>query len=74
MPKHEQVLEEALKFSPVERAKLVERLLASFEFHSRKTIDVLWAQEAEDRIDAFERGEMNAIPAGKVFEEFSYSI
>ncbi len=26
-------------------------------------IDALWAEEAEDRIDAFERGEMAGIPA-----------
>lgn len=69
MPNHDQILEEALKLSPVERAELVESLLSSFEFHSRKTIDALWAQEAEDRIDAFERGEMTAIPAEQVFVE-----
>ena len=51
---------------PVERAELVESLLSSFEFRSRKTIDALWAQEAEDRIDAFERGEMAAIPVERV--------
>jgi putative addiction module component (TIGR02574 family) len=69
MPNHNQILEEALKLSPVERAELVECLLASFEFNSRKTIDTLWAMEAEDRIDAFERGEMAAIPAEQVFAE-----
>jgi len=69
MPNHDQILEEALKLSPVERAELVESLLSSFEFRSRKTIDALWAQEAEDRIDAFERGEMAAIPAEQVFAE-----
>ena len=56
MPKHgRQILVEALKLPPVERAELVENLLTSFEFQSRKTIDALWAEEAEDRIDAFER-------------------
>lgn len=35
----------------------------------RKAIDALWSQEAEDRIDAFERGEMTAIPAEEVFAE-----
>jgi hypothetical protein len=38
----------------VERAELVENLLTSFEFRSRKKIDALWAEEVEDRIDAFE--------------------
>ncbi len=70
MPKHgRQILAEALKLPPVERAELVEDLLTSFEFESRSKIDALWAEEAEDRIDAFERGEMAAIPARDVFEE-----
>jgi len=70
MPKHgRQILAEALRLPPVERAELIEGLLTSFEFQSRKNIDALWAQEAEDRIDAFERGELAAIPAKDVFAE-----
>ena len=69
MPNHDRILSEALKLPPIERAELVESLLSSFEFRSRKTIDALWAQEAEDRIDAFERGEMAAIPAKQIFAE-----
>ncbi len=69
----EQVLAEALKLSPVERAELVENLLSSFEFQSRKTIDALWAKEVEDRINAFERGEMTAIPAKDVFADIEKS-
>ena len=38
MPKHgKQILAEALKLPPVERAELVENLLTSFEFQSKKT-------------------------------------
>lgn len=69
----ESILAEALELPPVERAELVESILSSFEFQSRKTIDALWAQEAEDRIDAFERGEMTAIPAKDVFTEIEKS-
>ncbi len=70
MPKHgRQILAEALKLPPVERAELIEDLLTSFEFQSRKTIDALWANEAENRIHAFDRGEMAAIPAKDVFAE-----
>ena len=70
MAKHaKRILAEALELPPVERAELVENLLSSFEFQSRKAMDALWAQEAEDRIDAFERGEMAGIPARDVFEE-----
>jgi len=64
-----QILAEALNLPPIERAEMVEELLSSFEFPSRKTIDELWSQEAESRIDAYERGEITAIPAKKVFEK-----
>ncbi len=74
MLKHaENILAEALKLPPVERAELVENLLSSFEFQSRGTIDALWAQEAEDRVDAFERSEMTAIPVKDVFNEIEKS-
>ncbi len=50
MISNEKILKEALKLPPVERAKLIEHLLTSFEFSQRKQIDDLWAKEAEDRI------------------------
>jgi putative addiction module component (TIGR02574 family) len=63
MPKYAaHILAEALELPPVERAELVENILSSFEFQARNTINALWAQEAEDRIDAFQRGEMSASP------------
>lgn len=63
------ILADALNLSPLERAELVENLLTSFEFQSRERIDALWAKEAENRIDAYERGETAAIPARDVFAE-----
>lgn len=65
----EKVLEEALHLPPIERAELVEKLLSSFEFSDRNAVDELWAKEAESRIDAYERGEIDAIPAKDVFEK-----
>ena len=74
MPKHaKRILADALELPPLERAELVENLLSSFEFQSRNAIDALWAQEAVDRIDAFERGEMAGIPAKDVFAEIEKS-
>ena len=67
--KSEQILREALDLPPIERAELVERILASFEFPVRKDVDVAWAREAEDRIDAFERGDITSFPAEEVFRE-----
>ena len=61
------ILEEALALPPVERASLLEELLSSFDFPARQEVDALWAAEAEDRIEAYDRGEMRAIPADEVF-------
>ena len=62
------VLSEALRLSPMERAELVEQILASFDFPSREETDASWAKEAEDRIDAYDRGEISASPAREVFD------
>jgi putative addiction module component (TIGR02574 family) len=67
-PQADQVLLDALKLSPLERAELIENLLASFPFPERRAVDERWAAEAEDRIDAYERGELKSTPAAEVFE------
>ena len=62
------ILESALALSPVERAELVEELLSSFDFPARADVDSLWAREAEDRIDAYEKGELKTRPASEAIE------
>lgn len=62
-----EILRDALDLPPIERAKLIDNLLASFEYKSNPAIDSLWAEEAENRIDAFDQGELTAIPAEEVF-------
>ena len=54
------VLNQALSLSPLERAEIVEELLASFDRPERKEIDAAWAKEAEDRLNAYDRGEIGA--------------
>jgi putative addiction module component (TIGR02574 family) len=68
-PRAHEVLAEALKLSPMERAELVEQILSSFEFPDREKIDQLWATEVEDRISAYDRGEIATTSASQVFEE-----
>jgi len=68
-PQGQQILRDALDLPPIDRAELVEQILASFEFPARRDVDAAWAQEAEDRIDAYERGEIGASPASEVFKE-----
>lgn len=62
----EKLIEQVLGLPADERAEVAERLLSSLE-PPLSSIDQLWAQEAEDRIDAYERGEIEAIPAEDVF-------
>jgi putative addiction module component (TIGR02574 family) len=64
-----QILKDALSLPPTARVALVERLLASLDSPAREHVNVLWGQEAEDRIDAFERGEIPTIAAKDVFDE-----
>ena len=64
----EQILKEALALGPQERAELVEQLLATFQSPPDTDLDELWAREAEERLDAYDRGELKAVPAEEVFE------
>ncbi len=68
----QQILTQAMSLSPMERAELVEELLATFDFPSRTEIDTGWRVEAEDRLEAFERGDMQAIPADEVFRRIQW--
>ena len=68
----QQVLREALNLPPVERAELVKEIFASFSFPSRKKIDALWASEVEERLDAYECGDIGATSAKHVFEKIDH--
>jgi putative addiction module component (TIGR02574 family) len=71
-PYTQQILKDVLNLSPVDRAELVEKILASFDFPADKDIDVAWAEEVEDRIDAFERGDIGSTPAVEVFKDIDH--
>ena len=63
----EQVLSEALSLPPSERAQLAEQLFSSLDI-SQQELDRLWAQEADSRIDAYDRGDIKAVSANDVFK------
>ncbi len=56
----ETLFSEALALPPVERAALIEELLASFDGEARTAVDRLWAVESEERLAAYDRGELSA--------------
>ncbi len=64
-----QILKKALELSPIERAELIENLFQSFEFADREHVDVLWAKEVEERIDAYEEGSLPTVSAKIVFSK-----
>ena len=57
----------ALSLPGDDRAELAHRLRESLDEGDSSEIDTLWAREAEDRIAAFERGEIEAISGDEVF-------
>ena len=61
------IFEEALGLPANEKALLAEQLLASLDLSSSKSIDEMWARESENRIDAYEQGEIKAISSKEVF-------
>ena len=68
----QQILKEALTLAPKNRASLVEKLLARLD-QPDKAIDELWAKEAENRIDAYETGNIKTISAEQVFGKYKKS-
>lgn len=64
----EKLIREALKLAPIERATLIEERLSSLD-KPDPGLDAKWAQEAEDRLDAYRAGKIEAIPASEVFSE-----
>jgi putative addiction module component (TIGR02574 family) len=61
------VFKDALALSPRSRAKLAEKLLESLDDPRQGEIGHLWAEEVEDRIDAYEKGYLKSIPGNEVF-------
>ena len=66
---NEELLNQVLVLPPDERIELIEKALESLEATERAIIDALWAEEVEDRIQAYERGELKSISREKVNEE-----
>ncbi len=60
------LLSEAIKLKPHERISLVEQLIKSLD-EPNKTIDEIWADESEKRLQAYREGKIQGIPFEEVF-------
>ncbi|MCI5158615.1 MAG: addiction module protein [Candidatus Electrothrix sp. AUS1_2] len=63
-----EILSRALALKPEERFVIVEGLLKSIDEPDR-TVDEIWAEEAEKRLAAYRKGELEGIPMEEVFQE-----
>jgi len=62
------------KLDAAERASLIDLLWDSLDDDSVQNIEAKWAAESEDRIDAFERGELPAVNGSSALEELRSSL
>lgn len=69
MTRTEQLVADALALPPLERALLVDRVLDSLDKADPK-VDAAWSSECEARIDAYERGELRAVPLHDALARF----
>ena len=64
--------EQAVQLPPVERMALVEHILDSLD-EPDPSMDALWAREADDRLAAYRRGEIRAVPLSEVLAKYKLS-
>ena len=62
------------KLEPAERASLIDLPWESHDEQRVKEIEGKWAAESEDRIDAFERGELPAVDGPSALKELRSSL
>lgn len=64
------IFEQILRLPVIERAALVEEIYRSLGGAEDTELTQAWAREAEDRIDAFDRGELS----GRDYEQVKESL
>lgn len=67
--KSNEILKEALRLPSKERATLVDDLLASLD-QPDEEIDSLWRKEVDDRVAAYQSGNMRAIKLDEVLSKY----
>jgi putative addiction module component (TIGR02574 family) len=61
--------EQAKALTPEERARLAEVLLESLQEAPIAEIEAAWDREIEERVAAYDRGELKTVSAEEVFAE-----
>ncbi len=69
MPTAKQLFVQASQLSPEDRMALVDQILDTLDERD-SSLDVKWAQEAESRLAAYRRGEVQSIPLNEVIAKY----
>jgi putative addiction module component (TIGR02574 family) len=62
-----ELAERGKSLSPEDRTRLVDLLLVSLQEPATAEAEAAWEMEIDRRLDEYERGEVNSIPAEEVF-------
>jgi putative addiction module component (TIGR02574 family) len=68
------IQQENLRLNSAERAMLIDLLWESLDETRVKEIEAKWAAESEDRIDAYERGELPAADGPTALRDLRSSL
>ena len=71
-PTSETLSAQAAQLAPEERIQLVERILNSLD-QPDAALDALWANDANDRMAAYRRGEIKAVALIDVIAKYNQS-
>ena len=63
--------EQSLKLKSIDRIHLVEKLLSSLDKPDAE-IEAAWIKEADARLDAYERGELEVVPFDTVIKNLRH--
>ena len=66
---HAEILESARKLPPVDRLHLIDALLESLD-EPDPAIETAWLAEAQDRLAAYERGELPLAELAPLLEQY----
>ncbi len=69
MPTAKQICDQASQLPPDERLALVDQILDTLDQRD-ESLDAQWAQEAEARLAAYRRGDIQAIPLIEVIAKY----
>jgi putative addiction module component (TIGR02574 family) len=63
-----EIEDQVFGLSALDRTSLAEKLLSSLDAPHQASIDKKWAAESEDRIKAYDTGQIASVEASSIFE------